>query len=109
MKSKICIIFDNKNLIFNKEFDHYFNSLKQDMKDKLMLWYKEIKSENIPHIPIATKKYRSFILFINKIADKRAMVIRIKNSEYIEVHLSDHKYYDEQRKRFGIKKCSKKY
>jgi hypothetical protein len=109
MKTKICMIFDNNNLIFNKEFDNYFNSLKTDMEHKLIQWYKEIKSGNIPHIPIATKKYREYILFINKIADKRAMVIRIKNSDYIEVHLSDHKYYDEQRKRFGIKKGSKKY
>ena len=78
-------------------------------KQAFIQWCKDICIGKVAHIPITHKKFRVWVLFINKIADKRAMVIKVKNKDYTEVHLSDHKYYDEQRERFGIKRGTKYY
>ena len=111
MNSKEIIkkIFNNDNLLFNKDFEKYFNNLKEEMRKDLIKFCEKVINEEIEHIPITNKKFRNHILFIDKIADKRIMVVKIKNSDYIEIHLSDHKYYDLQRKRFGIKKGSNYY
>lgn len=104
IKDEIKLIFKNNNLIFNKDFENNFSSLKNDMQTSVITFCKDIILGKIPHIPIISKKYKDHILFIDKIADKRIIVVKIKNSDYIEIHLSNHDYYDEQRERFGIKK-----
>lgn len=102
-------IFKNKKIFFNKDFDFNLGELKLNMQHDFIQWCKEVFAGKIPHTPITHKKYREWALFINKIADKRALVVKIKNQAFIEVHLSGHKYYDKQRERFGIKKGSKYY
>ncbi|MBN1503101.1 hypothetical protein JW930_06145 [Candidatus Woesearchaeota archaeon] len=102
-------IFENDELFFNKEFDHHFDELKADMQHDFIDWCKEVEQGNIPHTPITHKRYRDWILFIDKKADKRVLIVKVKNQAFIEVHLSGHKYYDDQRKRFGIKRGSRYY
>lgn len=102
-------IFNNCEILFNNDFDSNFSELKPTMQSDFIQWCAEVVKGNIPHTPITHKKYRDWVLFIDKLADKRVLVVKIKNKEFIEVHLGSHYYYDEQRKRFGIKKGNKYY
>jgi len=46
-------------------------------------------------------------IFFKKIGNNiRTILIKIKNKDFIEIHLADHKYYDDKRKELGFKKDS---
>ena len=106
LRNELINIFGN-NIVFNKEFDYYAEQLKEEMQIKLLEWCKKCKQDLFRgHTPLKPH-LKDLYVFFKKIGNKiRTILIKIKNADFIEIHLSDHKYYDEKRKEFGFKKSS---
>ena len=102
LKYRLREIF-GEQVLFNKEFDDYAITIK-NLDVNLVMWCQKVKEEEIKPVPTKDKQN---LIFIKKIgSSNRCIVIKIINGEFKEVHLGDHKYYDEIRKRFGIKQSS---
>ena len=106
LRDKLIQIF-GKDISLNKDFDFYAEQLKNDMQHSLVDWCRKCKDDLIrghtPNKPHLNDLY----VFFKKIGNKvRTILIKIKKQDFIEIHLSSHKYYDEKRKELGFKKSS---
>ncbi len=100
LKSKLKDIFGGQ-IIFNKEFDKLSRNIKNINKN-LINWCIDVKKQKI--IPQPAKDE---VVFIKKIgSSNRCIIIKVVNGEFKEIHLGDHKYYDQLRLRLGLKKSS---
>ena len=106
LKLQLREIF-GKQVIFNKEFDWYAESLKEKMLQDFISWCKQIRDDELP--PLRSRK-RDILVFVKRIGStNRCIVLKIVNDEFKEIHLSDHHYYDTLMKNLGLKKSSKMY
>ncbi|MBI4980518.1 hypothetical protein HZC30_03110 [Candidatus Woesearchaeota archaeon] len=105
LKRKIKEIF-GEQIVFNKEFDELAGSINSP--EDLFSWCILIKERKI--LPISNAKLGDKIVFIKKIGSSdRCLVIKIKNGDFKEVHLGDHRYYNYLTSALGIKKSSNTY
>lgn len=96
-----------EQLIFNKEFDELAESIK-NLDDDFLSWCVLVKEGKIR--TIAKTILGSNIVFIKKIgSSNRCLIIKIKNDGFTEVHLGDHKYYNEITRRLGLKQSGYNY
>jgi len=108
-RQKLLDLF-GKQLIFSKEFDKYFSSLKETMQDSFIAWCTDCKEGRAKGSVPINKDYKDKFVFFRKIAgDIRAVLIKKQNAEFIEVHLVEHKEYDDIRKMLGYKQSSYYY
>ncbi len=106
LKDKIKKIF-GEQISFNKAFDDYVKVIK-NIDERLLEWCLDLKEGKI--VPARPPLLPGHLVFIKRIgSSNRCLVIKIINGEFTEVHLADHKYYDEMRKKLGLKKDSYTY
>jgi len=106
LKSILVELFGNQ-IVFNKDFDFYAEQLKEDMQRDLIDWCKQCKEDLLRGYTPENKKMKHFYVFFKKIGNEtRSILIKIKNQDFIEIHLADHTYYDDKRKELGLKKSS---
>ncbi|MBI2140491.1 hypothetical protein HYU14_06205 [Candidatus Woesearchaeota archaeon] len=96
-----------KSLKFNREFDPTAERLKEGMQNELVEWCRRCKeNKELGSVP-PKKEFRDLYIFFRKIAsDVRVTLIKVQNSDFIEIHLSGHKEYDDARMKYGYKKSS---
>jgi len=92
---------------FNREFDDNIIRLREGMAEELIEWCKGCKeNKELGSVP-PRKEFKHLYVFFRKIAsDVRVTLIKEQNKDFIEIHLADHKYYDDKRKELGFKKDS---
>ena len=98
-------------------FDKTVQLLSSLKADEIYRWVKMAVSKEIqPIIARSNKKYKKWdihqLLSFRKEMDiegvsYRIMLLKVKNSFYIEFHLGQHSYYDKLRNRLGLTR--KKY
>ncbi|MBI5392254.1 hypothetical protein HZA96_00145 [Candidatus Woesearchaeota archaeon] len=104
LKQKLKEILGNQ-IIFNKQFGIYADSIK-NIDTNLIEWCILLRDRKIQ--PTRASQTMGIIIFINKIgSSNRCIVIKVVNGEFKEVHLADHKYYDELRIKLGLKQSSR--
>ena len=94
-------------------FDKIVNLLSEAKAEEIYRWAERIMKEEIQ--PILTKKskkrYKQWLIhdllsFRKEVGIERThyrvLLIKVKNSFYIEFHLSDHNYYDKLRKKLDL-------
>ena len=87
-------------IIFNNQFDYHAELIK-NVEDSLISWCNQVKERKIQ--PISKSVLKDKIVFIKKIGSStRCIIIKIVNDEFKEIHLGDHKYYNELTKKLGI-------
>jgi|SRR3989344_4225939 len=106
VKNQLLRIFGNQ-IKFNKQFDDFVIKLKEGMIKDLIDWCIRCKeNKELGSVP-PKKEYKNLYVFFRKIAsDVRMVLIKEQNSNFIEIILDDHKYYDDTRLRLGYKKSS---
>src|SRR3989338_7526423 len=103
LKQKLKIIL-GEQIIFNKEFEEVAVHIK-NFEENIIPWCELIKQGKIRAAP--SSYLDGSIVFIKKIgSSNRCIIIKIKNGVFCEIHLADHKYYDEMRKELGLKESS---
>lgn len=106
LRHRLKTIFGNQ-LIFNKGFDIYADSIK-NIDNNLLGWCGLLKEGKIR--ALRAPRLEGALVFIKKIgSSNRCIVIKIVNGEFKEIHLADHDYYDRMRKILGLKKDNKSY
>ena len=106
IRKQLLSLFGSQ-LKFNKEFDKYAEQLKEGMLQDFLAWCNDCKNDLADRSTPPKKQYRHLLVFFRKIAsDVRAVLIKEKNSDFIEIILSGHKQYDDARMEFGYKKSS---
>jgi hypothetical protein len=105
-RQKLTELFGNQ-IGFNKEFDNIFVRLKDGMAFELLTWCKNCKNnKELGSVP-PKKEHKNLYVFFRKIAsDVRVTLIKEQNSDFIEMHLEDHKGYDMTRQKLGYKPSS---
>lgn len=99
-----------------KNFNQIITSLTESKAEKIYKWMKNVIEKKIQPILIGSKKqYKEWSVselltfrypFIIENIEYRVLLVKVKNSIYIEFHLGDHKYYDRVRKELDLKKGS---
>ncbi len=97
-----------------KDFDIIVQKLSEDRAGKLYDWIRNVIEREIQPIVVNSKgTYKEWngnelLVFRQPLdldgAAYRILLVKVKNSIYIEFHLGDHKYYDKVRKDIGLKK-----
>ena len=106
IRKQLLSIF-GPQLKFNKEFDKYAEQLKEGMLQDFFAWCNDCKNDLADMSTPPKKQYKHLLVFFRKIAsDVSAVLIKEKNSDFIEIILSGHKHYDNTRMKFGYKKSS---
>ncbi|MFH0978586.1 MAG: hypothetical protein V1837_04760 [Candidatus Woesearchaeota archaeon] len=94
-------------LQINPEFDKHFQDLKENMQTELIQWCQDCKDKKSKGSVPTNKKYKDIFVFFRKIGDNvRAVLTKKQNAEFMELHLQNHKAYDEIRLKLGYKKSS---
>lgn len=103
LKRSITKIF-GEQIIFNKEFDKYISTIK-NIDVNLVEWCIKVRDDDITSF--RARNIENTFVYIKKIgSSNRCIILKIKNGVFTEIHLGDHGYYDELRKRLGIKQNS---
>lgn len=106
LKQKLLEVFGIQ-LGFNKDFDKYASLLKEGMIADLYNWCRDCKDKKIIGSEPKNQKFRHLFVFFRKIGDStRCTLVKIKNSDFIEIYLTGHKEYDDLRLEFGYKRSS---
>ena len=106
LKHKLKEIFGSQ-ITFNKEFNMYSSTIK-NIENYLIPWCYDLKQGKV--FPTPASRLKEGIVFIKKIGgSNRCVVVRIINGEFTQIHLGDHRYYDDLTKKLGLKKSSKRY
>ncbi len=94
-------------LIFNKTFNDYAEKLKEGMMQELIEWCKRCKdNKELGSTPLK-KEHKNLYVFFRKIGSNvRAILIKEQNSNFIQLTLENHEYYDDTRMKLGYKKSS---
>lgn len=107
---------DYKVEFLGAHFDEIVDLLTDTKAEKIYQWVQGVLEKRIQPIVIGSKKsYKEWT--VNELltfryplsiqnAEYRILLIKVKNSIYIEFHLGDHKYYDQVRKELDLKKSS---
>ena len=96
-----------QQLKFNKEFDKYAEQLKEGMMKDLISWCNDCKNDLAQRSTPPKRQFRHLLVFFRKISsDIRVVLIKEKNSNFIEIILSGHREYDDTRMKFGYKRSS---
>lgn len=86
--------------------------LTEKQAEEIYTWIKNVVAKKI--IPVLTqspKKYKNWkindlLSFIKKIniskQEKRVILIKVKNEDFIEFHMGKHEYYDRLRKQLDL-------
>jgi hypothetical protein len=105
-KQKLHELFGSQ-LFINKEFDDYFSLLKEQMQSDFMDWCGLCKEgKAIGSVPIRKQHKDKFVFFRKIGGDVRAVLIKKQNSLFIELYLTEHREYDDIRKKLGYKQSS---
>lgn len=93
-------------------FDQIVNQLTEAKAEKIGAWLRQVIEKNIQPILVASKKpykdWRAGQLLTFRYpftignSEYRILLVKVKNSIYIEFHLGDHKYYDTIRKELDL-------
>ncbi len=103
IKAKLRSIL-GEQITFNKNFEEYAENIK-NIDFTLIEWFDQVKAGEVK--PSMPSRLKDSIVFIRKIgSSNRCIVIKIKNGIFTEVHLGDHRYYDDIRKKLGLKESS---
>ena len=95
-------------------FEKITNLLTETKTQKIYNWLKEVLQRKVqPIITGSAKQYKDwrinelltfrYAFSINN-TEYRILLVKVKNSIYIEFHLGDHGYYDRVRKNLYLKK-----
>jgi len=113
---KVSISQDYKVEFLGKNFEQIVNLLTETKAEKIYRWIKDTVDRKIEPIYIASKKiYKEWEIselltfrypFCIGNTEYRILFVKVKNSDYIEFHLGDHKYYDRVRKDLDLKKSN---
>ncbi len=99
-----------------KNFAPVVKLLTENKAEKIYWWVTDVVDKKIQPIAISSKKmYKHWI--VNELltfrypfsignTEYRILLVKVKNSIYIEFHLGDHKYYDKVRKDLDLKKSN---
>ena len=103
LKQKLREIF-GEQIVFNKSFSNYASTIK-NLDVNIVNWCIAVRDGEIKAIP--PKYSKDELVFIKKIgSSNRCIIIKIKNGEFKEIHLGDHDYYDDLRRKLGLKQDS---
>lgn len=115
-KIETLVSQDYKIEFLGEDFDQIVRILTDAKAEKIYFWIEETLRRNIQPITIGEKKpYKEWSLnqllifrYQMNIANNeyRILLVKVKNSIYIEFHLGNHKYYDRIRKDLSLKKSS---
>ncbi len=106
LKDKINEIF-GEQIIFNKAFENYAKVIK-NIDSNLVEWCISLKEGKI--VPVRPPNFPGHLVFVKRIgSSNRCLAIKVVNGEFKEIHLADHKYYDEMRQKLGLKEDSYTY
>ncbi|MBU2560947.1 MAG: hypothetical protein KKD17_01525 [Nanoarchaeota archaeon] len=107
---------DYKVEFLGKNFDQIVSILTDTKAGKIYSWVNEVVSKKIQPIFIGSEKqYKNWAVselftfrhqFSIGNTEYRTLLVKVKNSIYIEFHLGNHKYYDKIRKELDLKKSS---
>ena len=111
----VTILTQNYEIKFlGNNFDKIVSFLSETKAEKIYNWIEEVVTEEFQPILIASKKpYKDWTIkqlltfrypFSVNNTEYRILLVKIKNSVYIEFHLGDHKYYDKVRKELDLKR-----
>jgi len=96
-----------EQLEFNKDFDSCFSLLKETMQQDLLKWCRDCQENIAPGSVPQNPRYKDRWVFFRKIGNGvRCTLVKIKNSDFIEIYLFGHKEYDDLRLEYGYKKSS---
>ncbi len=109
------IIAQNYEVEFlGDNFEKIVSLLTETKTEKIYQWIERILKEDVQPITIGSPKQykewsaRQLLTFRYPFSigntEYRILLIKVKNSWYIEFHLGDHKYYDLVRKDLDLKK-----
>lgn len=94
---------------FNKDMSKILPNMKSGQIDSLIEWCYKVKEGKIRG-ERGKKDGEIYFLTFKKIGDNtRSIIVKLKNSDFIEFHLGNHNYYDSVREDFGIKKNTYRY
>jgi len=106
LRQKLIKIF-GEQIKFNKEFDSYASRLKEGMISDLIEWCINCKERKVDGSQPKREEFKHLFVFFRKIGSNvRVTIIKIKNNDFIEIRLENHKSYDDTRIQFGYKKSS---
>ncbi len=98
------------------DFEKTVQMLTEVKAEKIYQWIMEVVGKKIQPIFIGSQKsYKEWSVnelltfryqFSIENTEYRILLVKVKNSIYIEFHLGDHKYYDKVRKNLYLKKSS---
>ncbi|HIG93350.1 MAG: hypothetical protein QT02_C0003G0041 [archaeon GW2011_AR9] len=107
---------DYKIEFLGNNFDQIVYLLTENKAQKIYQFVQDVIARTIQPIVIGSEKtYKKWAahelltfrypLSVNN-TEYRILLVKVKNSIYIEFHLGDHKYYDKIRKDLDLKKSS---
>ncbi len=117
-KRKVEELFsqDYKVEFLGQDFDQIVNSLTESKVEKIYSWISEVLRRKAQPIMVGSEKsykewtIKELLIFRYPFnlggKEYRILLVKVKNSIYIEFHLGDHKYYDDVRKELELKKNS---
>ncbi|MBU0979726.1 MAG: hypothetical protein KJ709_02890 [Nanoarchaeota archaeon] len=99
-----------------KNFDKTVGLLTEAKAAKIYRWVDDVARKNIQPILVGSDKpYKGWTIselltfrypFSIGRTEYRVMLVKVKNSIYIEFHLGNHKYYDKVRKELDLRNKS---
>jgi hypothetical protein len=112
-KIKHILSSDSRIDFLGENFDKIALSLSEEKAAGIYEWLGRVKEKNIrPILTGSNKKYKNWLAYqlltfryafsIEK-TEYRILLVKVKNSFYIEFHLGTHKYYDTVRKKLWVK------
>ena len=97
-----------------RNFDQIVRLLTDIKAERIYQWIRDILEKKIQPIAIKSdKQYKEWVVselltfryqFNLNNTEYRILLVKVKNSIYLEFHLGDHKYYDKVRKDLDLKK-----
>ena len=117
-KEKIARILSQEYKVefLGNNFDEIVGQLTDIKAEKIYRWIERVLQKEVQPIIIGSKKpykvwtINQLLTFRHPLSventEYRILLVKVKNSIYIEFHLGDHKYYDKVRKDLDLKKSS---
>lgn len=114
-KTSIMNLFNQETSIefLGTHFEKNVFLLTEKQYQEILLWLRNISERLEPEIRAKTnKKYKGYltkelIVFRKRLSiagvTYRILLVKVKNSFYLEFHLGKHNYYDTTRKKLGLK------